>query len=392
MNETNHYRKLLAVGGTIYLFWWFAVQFLLPNSFNPLTGRLIVVSIIFAILGLSYIIPFVSRYIRVFFWGCLWLITIHYYYLFYGNNGDINWVAGAYITIIAINLGILSNLALVAYSIFVLILSIGMLFLLPSLQASVFMPGLITILIQANIAIRFRIKAETLEENLRIRDEFISIASHELKTPIFSLQLQTDIIEKTFHLQSTNQKLSQDTAESVGMLKRQILRLNELVETMLDVSRITAGLFHLDKRKFDFMNLMREMTDSLGSPLIQIEGPQHVFVLADENRIRQVIDNLLTNAFKYGEGNPIKVLVEQKTEEVTFTVTDQGVGIAPESVPIIFDRFERAAATRSTSGFGLGLYIAKKIVEAHGGTISVKSKLGKGSTFTVNLPVRLVMS
>lgn len=164
----KHYRRFLAVAGSVYIFWWFAVEFLLPGSFNPFLSRLLVCAVIFGILILSYFDDRLRQRLPFLFLMCSCLITSHYFYLFYGNLGDMNWVIGAYITVVAINLAFVSRTELLLYSGFVLVCSGILVVLLPSLNRSVFFPGMVTILIQANLGMRNRLEMiNILEESNR---------------------------------------------------------------------------------------------------------------------------------------------------------------------------------------------------------------------------------
>jgi PAS domain S-box-containing protein len=144
------------VGG-VYLLWWAAVEGMLPHAYNPLPGRLVVVVTILAIVATSYASAWVRRNVRV-LWICgLWLMTAHYFYLFYENGGDINWVVGSFITVTAVCLGLLSRASMLAYSAFAAALSIALVIAIPALRASVFLPGLLTVLLQANIGLNSRL-------------------------------------------------------------------------------------------------------------------------------------------------------------------------------------------------------------------------------------------
>lgn len=386
-------RRLLAFSGTVYLVWWFAVEALLPDSFNPFLGRILVVAGFFVALGLSYVNQWVQNHLRFLMGVCLWILTLHYFYLFYNNHGGMDWIIGCYITVLAICFYFLSNTSLLSYTGFVIVLSTVIVFMIPSLQKSVFLPGLVTILIQANIGMRARLNliqtralAANMSENVRIRDEFISIASHELKTPISTLKLQTQLIERDIKKSAqpyTPEKLTQ----TVALLNRQVDRLFELVETMLDVSRISAGRLTLDKEVIHLPEIIQEIVTGLQMEnLVTIHAPKDLTINADRIRMSQVILNLVTNAKKYGNEKPVQIKLESNKSQVILTVEDQGLGIAPEFIDRIFNRFERAISAQHISGLGLGLYISKQIIDAHNGTIKVESELGIGSRFTVILP------
>ncbi|WNG41153.1 GAF domain-containing protein [Archangium violaceum] len=231
------------------------------------------------------------------------------------------------------------------------------------------------------------------QEAIRVRDEFLSIASHELNTPLTPLMMNLQRLHRTVSSGSGAQVLSDEQLlRVVNVAQRQTKRLARLVGELLDISRIRLGRLELHQEQVDLGSLAREVMERLGDepvwtesgmPTLRVEGP--VVGLWDRSRLEQVVGNLLANAARYGQGKPVDVTVRAHDGEAWLVVRDRGIGIAPESCKRIFERFERAAS-RNFGGLGLGLYIARQIVEAHGGTIGVESELGVGSTFTVKLP------
>ena len=156
--ELRLYRRLLAFLGAIYLVWWGAVEALLPHALNPLFGRLLVVMVVWGVALASYTSERVRARIRPLWAGCLWLVTAHYFYLFYANDGDINWMVGSFITVSATCLALLSPASLTSYSVFAAALSLVLLIALPSLRHSVFFPGVLTVLLQANVGMYSRLR------------------------------------------------------------------------------------------------------------------------------------------------------------------------------------------------------------------------------------------
>lgn len=231
---------------------------------------------------------------------------------------------------------------------------------------------------------------EQAQEAVRTRDEFLSIASHELRTPLASLQLVVQSFKRS--------GLSDPTPERLGRaletVERQVRRLSRLVEQLLDVSRITAGRFELSLGPVDLGEVAREALSGLRGELERagctatLEEPLgRVIAQGDRGRLEQVLTNLLSNALRYGAGRPIQVRVGEQHGGALVEVKDQGIGIPPEDQQRIFRRFERGAASRDYGGLGLGLYIVSRILQAHGGNISVRSEPGVGSTFCVALPL-----
>jgi len=237
---------------------------------------------------------------------------------------------------------------------------------------------------RASAAIVAAQQYEQAERAIRLRDDFLLVASHELRTPLTALQLQ---------LQSLSPIVAQTNADArvikrLEAANRQTLRLGRLVDDLLDVSQLDADKLKLRPEHFDLMSLVQEVADRHATPTspVTIEGAGPVWLIADASRIEQVLTNLVGNAIKYGPQKPVVIKVEEAEGKVTVSVRDEGMGIGPKDLKRIFGRFERAVPTQNYGGLGLGLFIARQIVEAHGGTIDVVSELGAGSTFTVRLP------
>lgn len=229
------------------------------------------------------------------------------------------------------------------------------------------------------------------EEALQARDEFLSIASHELKTPLTTLKLQTGLQQRFNKMNNENVKERFQTF--LNLTDTHVKRISRLVEDMLDVSRIRTGKLSFEWENIDLCELAADVIGRLSDqftrssydiPVIKrCEGASGYW---DRMRVEQIVTNLLTNAIKYGNKNPISISIESDDKNVSFIVKDQGIGISEENVGKIFNRFERAVNSNEYSGLGLGLYITKQIVLSLKGEITVKTKLGEGSTFKVTLP------
>ena len=247
-------------------------------------------------------------------------------------------------------------------------------------------------------AMEERARASQVREALRERDEFISVAAHELRTPLTALQLKLQGAERGLKAENRQPVTGSTVGTRLDGALRQTERLSLLVERLLDVTRIAAGRLELALEQFDLAALVRQVSDDFreaaaqsGSELL-LEAQQPLEGCWDRLRLEQVLVNLLSNAVKYGAGRPISVRSERAGERVRISVTDEGIGIAEADLPRIFTRFQRAAPVRNYGGLGLGLYIAKHIVEAHGGRVEVSSRPGQGSTFLVDLPVAAVQA
>jgi signal transduction histidine kinase len=227
---------------------------------------------------------------------------------------------------------------------------------------------------------------------IHIRDEFLSIASHELKTPVTSLKLQLQLTQRRVKPEENLAPTPAKLAKVLDISTKQVDRLSALIEDLLDVSRIESGKLSYHFERVDLASLVKETVDRFSDQLqaarcpFEISASQPVKVICDRFRIEQVVANLITNAIKYGEGKPIRISVEPSIQGARIVVQDFGMGIEKSKQAKVFDRFERAISHNNISGLGLGLYITRQIVDAHGGTVSLMSELGQGSTFTVELP------
>lgn len=227
------------------------------------------------------------------------------------------------------------------------------------------------------------------QEAIRARDEFFQIASHELKTPLTPLQMQLDLLVRAFEKSGVQ---NERVLAKLELASRQTARLGRLVETLLDVSRITSGRLELDLEQCDLAGVVREIADrfraearNAGSEL-RVSADDTVPGRWDVLRLEQIVSNLVSNAIKYGLRKPIDIEVRQSDDTVRVVVTDRGIGIEHETLRRIFGRFERGVSLRHYGGLGLGLFIARQFAEAHGGTVVAQSRPGQGSTFTLVLP------
>ncbi len=227
---------------------------------------------------------------------------------------------------------------------------------------------------------------------VRLRDEFLSIASHELKTPLTPLVLKLRVLTRELEARC-EPSLAQRLLGHLDVCRRQVKRLSELVDGLLDVSHLSAGRLRIEREAVDLAELVREVSarfqeeaERSGSPLrLEADGP--VVGQWDRLRLEQVVSNLFSNALKYGGGHPVSVRVEDTGARARLVVRDEGIGIEPDVLPRIFHKFERGVSERHYGGLGLGLYVTQQVLQAMGGTISAESTPGQGATFTVELPL-----
>lgn len=233
-----------------------------------------------------------------------------------------------------------------------------------------------------------------LEAAVQARDEFMSVASHELKTPLTTLKLHHQLFRRILKKVGDGEVPKPEVERLVQQSERQMTRLTRLVEDMLDIARIQSGKLTVTRERVGLSDLVRDVVGRL-DPILRQEdiAPE---LVCEENiegsfdafRIEQVVTNLLTNAMRYGEHRPVQVSLAKHGQKALITVKDLGRGIEASAQKRIFDRFERSISPHDVNGLGLGLYITRQIVEAHDGRVWVESEgLGKGSTFFVELPL-----
>ncbi len=239
------------------------------------------------------------------------------------------------------------------------------------------------------LELRVAERTEKLAAAVQARDAFISIASHELKTPLTALQLAVQVLMRQLDKQGPVAPTVQNNLQRID---RNVGRLGLLIDNLLDVSRITAGRLQLQLEEVDLAEVAREVAGRFEEELrragsaLSVHDGTPVPGRWDRLRLEQVLTNLLSNAVKYGAGSPIEVVVEGDQTVGRIVVRDRGMGVAPGDRERLFQPFERLVPESHSSGFGLGLWIVRQIVDALGGSIRVESELGKGASFVVELP------
>jgi predicted ATPase/signal transduction histidine kinase len=235
-----------------------------------------------------------------------------------------------------------------------------------------------------------RLYAES-QASVQVRDQFLSVASHELRTPLTSLNMTVQAL-----LDSTLPATPDNLRKTFSIARRQIARLTHLVDELLDVSRITAGRLALELDDVDLAAVVRDVVERFEGELSRTGTRVAVRTVPvvgrwDRSALDQVVTNIVSNALKFGAGKPIDLRVEAVDGTARLVVADRGIGIPSDRLPHIFERFERAVSARQYGGLGLGLYIARAIIEALGGSIEARSGgPQEGATFTVQLPRRRV--
>jgi PAS domain S-box-containing protein len=226
------------------------------------------------------------------------------------------------------------------------------------------------------------------EEAIRLRDEFLSLAAHELKTPLTVLQLQLDTLGDRMH------ESDQRVTTKLLRASQSSERLANLVESLLDASRIATGQFALQLKEFDLVECAAAVVDGMRPSAdrsrceLSFDAREPIVGLWDRLRLEQALTNLLTNAIKYGAGKPVGVAILRDGGDAVVEVRDHGPGIPPTEMSRIFQRFERAASIRNYGGLGLGLYLIQAITDAHGGKVTAANMPDGGARFRITLPLR----
>jgi two-component system sensor histidine kinase/response regulator len=228
-----------------------------------------------------------------------------------------------------------------------------------------------------------------LTEATSRRDEVLHVVSHELRGPLGVLVMAADV----FGMDAKSGAAPAKQQSFADRVVRQAQRMLAIVDDLLDISRIEAGELRVEPERADLVKVLRDaierITPSLQRHSIDFRAPESLDADIDVDRIEQVIANFLTNAIKYSPaGGVITVAVEKGATTAVVNVSDHGIGVAPEAIPRLFERYFRAPGSeKAAKGIGLGLYVTKRLVEAHGGTVRVVSEAGKSSTFTFELPL-----
>lgn len=254
--------------------------------------------------------------------------------------------------------------------------------------------------LERELAGRKKIESSLLEAIGR-RDESFPIISHELKTPLTSLKLQIQILKRMM-LDEKSPKDNETIKKSIEVCETQINRMGGLIDNILNLAEIRLGRFKFTAERFNLVQFTEEVIDQFSKSLVsdlQVQKKPDITFFSEEQligcwdrlRLNQLITNLLSNAVKYGNEKPVEVHLCRNVDQtrITLTVQDFGIGIAPENQEKIFRRFERIPSSDHFQGLGLGLYIVRRIVDEYRGTIQVRSELGRGSVFVVELPHNL---
>ena len=232
-----------------------------------------------------------------------------------------------------------------------------------------------------------RVQLAQAQEALRLRDEFVAVAAHELKTPLTVLQLQLHGLGKRAA------EIDPALSRRAGLALRAGKGIAALIDSLLDASRIASGTLEIKPERCDLSALATEVVDRFTDLAehsgceLSLRAPAPVFGNWDRLRIEQALTNVLSNALKYAAGKPVSISVSVVDTNALLEIRDNGPGVAGEEIERIFGRYERAVSVRHYGGMGLGLYLTRQIVEQHGGTVTARNLAEGGASFVIRLPV-----
>jgi signal transduction histidine kinase len=237
-----------------------------------------------------------------------------------------------------------------------------------------------------------RQRVAELEEALRARDEFIATIGHELKNPVTPVLLQVRALHSSVASAGSGQVPAEMLVPRLDSMLARLRRFLCTLNRILDVSRINSGRIDLQFEEVDLVEVVHGVAADMEREIAASQSPltvhaaERVIGRWDRLRLEQICSNLLSNAVRYGLGNPIDIAVTTQGSTAVLEIRDRGLGIPKDELDIIFERFERGTRSRQSGGFGVGLWVVKKLCRALGGNIEVQSKPDQGSTFTVTLP------
>jgi signal transduction histidine kinase len=275
---------------------------------------------------------------------------------------------------------------------------IGVLYLENDLVTDAFSPDRLAVLelLAAQVAISMEnalllAKEQAARAAAEAAERRSAFVAHELKTPLGTVELRLSALAEAVRHQDTISSAS--LSPSLTALKRQFDRMNGLIESLLESARVQTGQLTLTRQELDLTAVIRDVVDLLAEQAerygcqLQVDAPGPVRGKWDRLRLEQVVTNLLNNGFKYGAGKPIRIAIDSQGTTARFSVTDQGIGISEADQARLFEPFARATELHQRQSLGVGLYLVREIVRAHGGRVHLRSQPGAGTTFIVELPV-----
>jgi len=387
------HRTLIVSAGGAYLAWWGFVRASLPDAYNPFAGRLAVVACFFAVWAASYRSVAVARRLETWLAVLCALATAHYYYLFDRNHADLNWVVGSYITVTAVCAILQSARALLLYSLFVAALSIAILVRQPGRVFAVFLPGMLTSLLFANIGMRVRLRllaereraeALLLRANKDLESFSYSVA-HDLRAPLRAMSGFSRIL-----LEDYGDKVDEEGKRHLTRVSAQAEHMGRLVDALLGLSRFTRK--ELQREEVNLTQHAEEVAAELRtrhpSVVVAFVAQPGMIASCDPQLVRAVLENLLANAWKFSERKPeprVSFACTVKDGRRVYVVEDNGVGFAMAYVDKLFAPFHRLHNASEYPGTGIGLATVQRVVERHGGRAWAEGVVNEGAKFYFTL-------
>ncbi len=391
-------RNILWVGAVVYLAWWALVEAMLPGAYNPLGSRLAVVGLLGGVALASFGVRAVARHMTAWSCACVVVLTLHYHWLFLHNRDLVNWIVGEYITVLAVGATFASIVALRVYLLAVMTMALVLCALRPDLRATVFLPGLVTIIVVQEIAHRARtrlverltttrLQREHAERLAADKTRFLNLVSHELITPLQAVELTVE------HLR----RRSADPAAAGGLerIARATKRLTGLIESLLEYARLGRDRVTPTATEFSLAEIALAATSDLrpDAEAKQLElrcdwDASLPPIRSDPRFVRIILVNLIGNAIKYTPHGSVVIRVARADDAgQKVQITDTGPGIPAEAAERIFESFVQLEPFqhKHLPGTGLGLAIVRDLADRLDAHLELSSVIDRGSTFSLRL-------
>jgi signal transduction histidine kinase len=394
------HRTLLLTAGTTYLVWWAFVRAFLPNAFNPLPSRIAVAACFFAVVLASYVSNAIARTLAGWLAVCAGLLTAHYFYLFDRNGADLNWVVGSYITVTAVCAILQTSRTLLLYSLFVALLSAAILSRHRGDAYVVFLPGMLTSLLFANIGLRLRFKLlarlqESVAQQSRAEAELVRAnrdleafsysVAHDLRTPLRGINGFSRIL-----LEDYASKLDEEGSRHLDRIAAAAETMGLLIDALLKLARVTRR--ELERETIDLgetaLAVVRDLREADRERRVDFEVQPGLVDRGDRQLLRVLLENLIGNAWKFTQRQPsARVVFGAKVEDgiPIYYVEDNGAGFDMTYAAKLFGPFRRLHAADDFPGTGIGLATVQRIVDRHGGRVWAEGAVNQGATFYFTL-------
>jgi signal transduction histidine kinase len=386
-------RLLLWCAGGAYLSWWLFVHLALPEAFNPLTRRVGVTACFFAAAGASYVSSTVARHLHAWLAACCSVATVHYFYLFDQNQADLNWIVGSYITVMAVCAVLQTARSLLLYSVLVVALSVAILVRKLGSSYFVFVPGMVTNLLFANLGLHGRLRllaeqartAAALVLANRELESFSYSVAHDLRTPLRGINGFSHALREDY-----GDVLDERAKGYLARIAGASERMGELIDALLALSRVSRA--DLRREPVDLAQIADAVITQLrlGQPerVVALTRPDAATVEGDPALLRALLENLLGNAWKFtGEREKATIVFGTTSEpgRSVYFVRDNGAGFDAAYKDKLFLPFKRLHPPAEFPGTGVGLATAHRIVHRHGGEIWAEGRVDEGATFYFTL-------